>query len=64
MNYQTNNDHGSYISLLCVARENTNIATEITVSGDFYGKIQDTNNLIDNLVGWIVIYIIHKTIQT
>ena len=26
-------------------------------------KIQDTNQFIGNLVGWIVIYIIHKTIQ-
>ena len=26
-------------------------------------KIQDTNQFIGTLVGWIVIYIIHKTIQ-
>ena len=26
-------------------------------------KIQDTNQFIGNLVGWIVIYIIHNTIQ-
>ena len=26
-------------------------------------KIQDTNQFIGNLVGWIVIYIIHNTMQ-
>ena len=43
-----------------------NINNAILSNGVIYRptyKIQDTNQFIGNLVGWIGIYIIHKTIQ-